>query len=56
MSIFDSRLELEILFDDIVEGFAKQGKSFDWIEDTISEIIINAIEDYKTYRGIVEED
>lgn len=48
MSIFNSRLELEILFNDIVDGFVKQGKSFEWIQDTISEGISYAIEDYKS--------
>lgn len=52
MSIFDSRLELEILFDDIIEGFVKQGKSFDWIQETISEGISYAIEDYKSDNDI----
>lgn len=55
MSIFDSRLELAILFDDIVEGFRKQGQSFEWIQDTISEGIAYAIEDYKSDNDIQEE-
>ena len=52
MSIFDSRLEFEILLDDIVDGFVKQGKSFDWIQDHVSEGIAYAIEDYKSDNGI----
>ena len=54
MSIFDSRLELEILLDDIVDGFVKSGKSFDWIQETVSEGISFAIEDYKHDNGIEE--
>lgn len=52
MSIFDSRLEFEILLDEIVEGFVKQGKSFEWIQDYVSEGISYAIEDYKSDNGI----
>lgn len=54
MSIFDSRLEFEIFLDDIVEGFTKQGKSFEWIQDYVSEGISSAIEDYKSDNGIVD--
>ena len=52
MSIFDSRLELDILMDDIVEGFISQGKSYDWIQDTSSEGISYAIQDHKDANGI----
>lgn len=52
MSIFDDRLELEILFDNIVDGFYKSGKSLDWIQETVSEGISYAIEDYKSDNGI----
>jgi hypothetical protein len=52
MSIFDNRFDFEILLDDIVEGFVKNGKSFDWIQDTISEGICYAIEEYKSYNNI----
>ena len=55
MSIFDSRLELDILFDDIIDGFVKQGKSFDWIQETISEGISYAIEDYKSDNNIEDK-
>lgn len=54
MSIFNSRLELEILLYDIVDGFVKTGKSFDWIQETISEGISYAIEDYKSDNKIEE--
>ena len=52
MSIFDSRLEFEILLDDIVDGFVKTGKSLDWIQDYVSEGISYAIEDYKYDNNI----
>ena len=52
MSIFDDRLEFGILLDDIVEGFVNQGKSFEWIQDYVSEGISYAIEDYKSDNGI----
>ena len=52
MSIFDSRLDFDILLDDIVEGFVNQGKSFEWIQDHVSEGISYAIEDYKSDNGI----
>ena len=52
MSIFDSHLEFEILLDDIVDGFVKQGKSFEWIQHHVSEGISYAIEDYKADNGI----
>jgi hypothetical protein len=55
MSVFDSHLELEILLDDLVDGFVKKGKSFDWIQETISEGISYAIQDYKSDNGIDED-
>lgn len=54
MSIFDSHLELEILMDDIVQGFIDKGKSYDWIQDTISETISYAIQDHKDENGVVD--
>lgn len=55
MSIFDSRLDFEILLDDIVDGFVKQGKSFDWIQDYVSEGIAYAIEDFKS-DNLIKDD
>ena len=52
MSIFDSRLDFDILLDDIVEGFVNQGKSFEWIQDHVSEGISYAIKDYQSNNGI----
>ena len=52
MSIFDSRLEFEVLLDDIVDGFVKTGNTLDWIQDYISEGISYAIEDYKSDNNI----
>lgn len=54
MSIFDSRLELEILLDDIVDGFVKKGKSFEWTQETIEVGISYAIEDYKSDNNITD--
>lgn len=54
MSVFDSRLELEILFDDLVDGFIKQGRSYDWIQDTLSNLVEYAIDDHKSDNGVDE--
>ena len=54
MSIFDSMIEFEILLYDIVDGFVKTGKGFDWIQEHISEGISIAIDDYKSDNNITD--
>lgn len=54
MSLFDSRLELEILFDDLVDGFIKQGRSYDWIQDTLTGLVEYAIDDHKSDNEVDE--
>lgn len=55
MSIFDSSLELDILFDDMVEGFLEKGWSYERIQDRVSEGISYAIQDHKDANGVVDE-
>jgi hypothetical protein len=52
MSIFDSRLEFDILLDGIVDGYVKAGKSLEWIQEHVQEGICYAIEDYKNDNNI----
>jgi hypothetical protein len=47
MSVFDSGLELDVLFDDLVEGFINSGKSYDWIEERLTNLVGYAIQDHK---------
>lgn len=47
MSIFDSSLELDILLDDMVEGFIETGRSYEWIQERIETGISFAIQDHQ---------
>ena len=47
-----SVLELEILFDDLVDGFIKHGRSYDWIQDTLTGLVKCAIDDHKGDNGV----
>ena len=63
MGIFDKTVkmieveaysEFEILLNDIVDGFVKQGKSLDWIQDYVSDGIRYAIQDYKSDNNLID--
>ena len=51
MSVFDSDLELQIMFDSLIEGFKEKGKSREWIEENLTGEVYRACEEQFDDQG-----